>query len=1632
MRDPIYTYCREVLPPSSVDQATSLSFTRAGASNLALARGNVLELYKIDLVLKTASSNDTARDEYQYNKNSLGGGEEFDLPMIQERSASANKRPQMHLVGRWSLHGKIMDMQAVRGSKQQGGVENLLLSFAEAKMALVSFDQGTQSIVTESIHYYEHEQLQHKTRNDEVSCALRTDTEGRCVAMRIYDDKLAILPLATGNDEARPYSDSYVVDMRGEAGIRGIRDCVFLAGYLEPTLAILHEPVAMWSGMLDNAVDSLVITVVSLDLVRRSVSTLNTVGRLPYDSRTLVAVPDPIGGVLVVGASSITHVANGTVSCISVLNKAAARGIGIAMVDCIDDSNEALGLVLDPHACACAFVGPKTAALWTQQGFCFLLTMDGDGRLVRRIVAKQVAGSEPSAETRAPVADTWDDVGVVPSCVAELRVSYDDDSGVSQDSLLLFVGGTAGRSILLEVEDRGSSDAIANGDASMDIDADLYGESTAMPASKGNGIKQEASDDRYRFTVYDELLGTGPIVAMEVGARSQASSGNEENLELVTCAGNEWRGRLRVQQRQIQPEIVAAFDVPGAPVRGVWTVRCVAEYNIGGVMQAAADSGSLSSLNDRFMVLSRDASTAVFSVGDELAEMERTGFFTKGPTICVAELLACTRVVQVYASGLRVVNASGRETQSVAVDAGQEIVGAEVSDPLVLLRMSGGDYVVYEAMPESSELRLVSQVPAILGRASHVSLFRDTHRVLVSNRDWTESNRDLHVVSEDLDNDDEFDSLYADAKQQQQQRRKRLTTQVGGKRQVKKKRDDSHVGASLTDGLGGPLYVAVLLLSGDLCILRLPDFEPVWTMRRFDSLPSTLIPSAVDDDEGSEESQGMRLDQVRLAQLGGDSIETLHLVALTTAGELSVYRAFDFKSSGDSMDLALRFTRVAHDVFAYEPEYERRVIRAQARQLAAYAAWTEADKERLEERAVEERLARERAVEKQRREEAAAVADWGEDSDDEVMVEAPKPAPLVVVPPVEEDDLYADADDSRDVFGEDTTEYEKTLLTDAEAAQIVEEEVDEPTSAVEAPVEEEEDPLDLLEPFVRAPKLTILENVGGYAAVFVSGARPALVLVGSKRHARVHPIRLLARVPSTLQPLGTTSADFDAVAAGLLTPWRAVVGVARFHGSGCSHGFVSLGQGGTLTIAGLPASTSSTLRGGMEFDSPWPVRCITVGTAHPGIAALGGVCFHAASGSYAVAAASMARFRIKEPNPDIAARDANAPTGADQPLISEHERLELSTTSVPPAISRYHVDLLSPVTWETVDSHALDANEHIAAMETLTLDAVQTATGCKQFLCLATTFVLGEDVATRGKMYVFDIVDVVPLPGRPQTNRKLRLLYQEEIRGAISALAELRGNLAVSLGSKILIRSFRSNESLESVAFLDCQAWVRSLAGFKNFLLIGDFVNSLWFAGFQEEGPTRLQVLGRDFCNQLPVECADFLVSGSQLELVAADAYGSLHFFIYAPRDAHSLNGQKLLRRGEYNLRSQVTAIRRLVAKPLSGGQQACLVATASGALYVVSMLPEKTFKRLHRINTQLVHGTEPLAGLNPREFRSVPIHQRQYHAPRRTVLDADLLVPLYGHGSLSLQRETAQRDGTTADRVLRDIAEIERTVSFF
>ncbi|KAJ2704678.1 mRNA cleavage and polyadenylation factor subunit, partial [Coemansia spiralis] len=755
--------------------------------------------------------------------------------------------------------------------------------------------------------------------------------------------------------------------------------------------------------------------------------------------------------------------------------------------------------------------------------------------------------------------------------------------------------------------------------------------------------------------------------------------------------------------------------------------------------------------------------------------------------------------------------------------------------------------------------------------------------------------------------------------------------------------------------------------------------------------------------------------------LGCDSIAGAHLVVLTTAGEIAVYRAYEHcsqeyvaqRATARPVDgvvalkedeaLAVQFVRMQHDILAYDPDYEQKVQRVQAKQARAFRIWDKQNKRRIAEQLRAEKLTRARAQEKQQQhDEAMAIADWGDGSDDE-----PPGGP--------QSEADADAGAAADADAEDTGAQD-AMDIDEEAAS---DDGDDDVSNGEG-----------LYPLESTCKFTTLDNLGGYPALFVSGLRPVLVMVGPKRFARVHPLRLPGRLPPTLLPLAGVPKDFDAEAAGLATPGRPVVGMARFHSPSCAHGAVALTQAGTVVVAALQTSAQAA-RGGIEFDAPWPVRCIPVGTARSGVGTQGGIVFHAGSGCYAAATTTIAPFRIREPNPDVADQQAREAARAGlraEPapgrVIPEFQRAGLDTTSAPPLVPRFAVDLLSPVTWETIDSHQLEPDEHISAMRALQLDSAQVPGGSRTMLCVGTGFVLGEDVLSRGRIYVFDIVDVVPLPGRPQTSRRLKLRYQEDVHGAISALCELRGSLVMSVGSKIFVRSFNGTE-LVSFAFLDCQNWVRSLCGVRNFLVIGDLISSVWLAGFQEESPTQLQVLGRDPA-RLPVECVDAVVLGHQMQVLAADAHGHLHFLIYAPREAHSSGGQRLLRRGEYSLGSRAVAVRRLVAPSAGTPRQVCLVATASGAVHAVAMLPEKSFKRLHRVAAQLIRGIPPLAGLNPREYRAVPLHHRNHHAPRRTVLDGDLLAPLYAHGPASRQRDVAQRDGTSPDRVLRDIVDIE------
>ena len=143
-------------------------------------------------------------------------------------------------------------------------------------------------------------------------------------------------------------------------------------------------------------------------------------------------------------------------------------------------------------------------------------------------------------------------------------------------------------------------------------------------------------------------------------------------------------------------------------------------------------------------------------------------------------------------------------------------------------------------------------------------------------------------------------------------------------------------------------------------------------------------------------------------------------------------------------------------------------------------------------------------------------------------------------------------------------------------------------------------------------------------------------------------------------------------------------------------------------------------------------------------------------------------------------------------------------------------------------------------MQSMPVEISETTHEQKELIVVSTTFVRGEDLATRGRIYIFDVPDVVPEPGQPETNKKLKLFAQEEVQGAVSAASSIgsQGCFALAQGQKIMVRGIKEDGLLTPtilpVAFMDVQCFttvLKNLPG-TGYCLIGDALKGVWFAGY--------------------------------------------------------------------------------------------------------------------------------------------------------------------------------------------------------
>ncbi len=139
-------------------------------------------------------------------------------------------------------------------------------------------------------------------------------------------------------------------------------------------------------------------------------------------------------------------------------------------------------------------------------------------------------------------------------------------------------------------------------------------------------------------------------------------------------------------------------------------------------------------------------------------------------------------------------------------------------------------------------------------------------------------------------------------------------------------------------------------------------------------------------------------------------------------------------------------------------------------------------------------------------------------------------------------------------------------------------------------------------------------------------------------------------------------------------------------------------------------------------------------------------------------------------------------------------------------------------------------------MKTISLEISEMTHERQDLVAVGTALIRGEDLPSGGHVYIFNIIDVVPEPGHPETGLALKLIAKEEVKGAVTALSGIgtQGFLLVAQGQKCMVRGLKEDGTLLPVAFMDMQCYVsvaKELPG-TSMCLMADAVKGVRFSGY--------------------------------------------------------------------------------------------------------------------------------------------------------------------------------------------------------
>ncbi|KAI8378871.1 CPSF A subunit region-domain-containing protein [Choanephora cucurbitarum] len=1568
-----YALYKELFPPQTVEQVETCHLTSPDAINLVVAKASLLQVYAFVEYLpeqKRATEEDEEEDsqlgDQELANERLNDSEDVSLvfpklkPLQQKIDLTEATSGRLELVAQYKLNGIIATMGVVKTNSARGkeGCDSLLLGFSDAKMSLLEWSPATNSIVTVSIHYYERDEFKKEFLTNPYPSNIHIDPQQRCAVLNFYDNKLAVLPFRQADrldekqnemeeDEEQkwPYDPSFLIDLEKiDPKIQNVIDMVFLSDYYEPTLAILFQSEHTWTGRLGSVKDTVSVVVISLDLTAKIYPIIYSIDRLPYDCLKLVAMPKPVAGVLVIAANSLLHVSQGS------------PGVGVAVNGYAKKTTDFLGMIYEDKAIqlGLALDGAKALAyggdrclIFLQNGNWAAVQMRMDGSKVVGMNIKQIVHSDPLS----PMA-------TIPSCATHVKQGE-----------YFFLGSRVGDSLLIKWNDY----------------KDVFAKQPSHPM----------------FRVCDTLLNTGPILDMTIGdvesnqkteerQRQQLSSDQEDegddtkqkekkvagipDLELVSCSGHGKNGALSVFQRHIHPQ--TSFSFKQSDSQAIWSIKCRKELpfdrrsSLGSMnhdknARWESDKGHpIEEVFDKLLFISKSKSTLVLSAGDELQELVKTGFYTRGPTIAVSTLFDATRIVQVYATGVMVLTPEGKRLSTIPMR-GCRIVDASIRDPYILLTLDNHKILALQGDPDSKEVSAISLPSSIHKMPIYMAgIFADTSGLFS-----TVADKKSMLTARAAKN--------AQSVKEQSKKKRKATDEVMSDGFKKPNNNEMHE----FDEVDMDLYGESLDVNPDQksdAQAPLNKKDQALDSEDMDDEDEMLYGTTEEKVNGQSvnyDQQGV--DETNVSLQGGVDLNEITRVSFwavlySNDGTLQIHSLPDFKEHfvcpqfDNAPDLITDSREHVHKEASKKGS-------APTSTIIKEVLMTHIGKERKDPHLVART-----------------------DTNDIIIYKAFSFVPT--------DDTASERLALR--FSRVHHEYvsrKPAAMAEEEKKRVNQKkEIIDEFEIPDLDLEDEEDTLAQkvasknLEKQQRKKLLIPFNDVAGYTGVFVAGVQPAWLMNSCKSFVRVHPMK-------TKQP---------------------VIGFTQFHNVNCQHGFITVDAKSTIRLSQLRTD-------GVIYDLDWVLQKVPLGkTAHK-------IEYHPLMRVYAVIVSSAHPARvIEEENAQMDGAESTN-EGQQKQEDQEVEKMEsLKTGEFLPEVDRFSMIMVSPVTWETVDTIEFEEFEQCFSLECAALESKQTSTGRKHFMVVGTGYLKGEDTTMRGSIRIYDIIEVVPEPNNPQTNHKFKHIHTEDVKGAVTAMCNVSGHLASCIGSKVIVWSLEDDESLVGVAFIDVQIYVTSMSSIKNFILLGDAQKSVWFLGFQLE-PAKLSLLGKDY-QSFEVGCVDFIIDDKSLYLVVGDTNENLDLYQYAPFNLQSFGGQKLMRRGDFHVGSQVQTMVRLpqIEKTDRGFEYSrrhfCLCGTFNGSISVISPISEKTFKRLSTLYGQLVNNVQHVAGLNPRAYRLIKGPKQRMSSNRtKAILDGDLIFEFAGL-SIERQKEITKQIGTTVSRIMEDLVDTESSIDHF